>query len=36
MLPFINKTLLITGVMGSFGNVELRSFLRTDIGIVII
>ena len=29
---FTNKTLLITGGTGSFGNAVLRRFLRTDIG----
>ena len=29
---FTNKTLLITGGTGSFGNAVLNRFLRTDIG----
>ncbi len=29
---FTNKTLLITGGIGSFGNTVLNRFLRTDIG----
>ena len=29
---FTNKTLLITGGTGSFGNAILNRFLRTDIG----
>lgn len=32
MTPFTNKTLLITGGTGSFGNAVLNRFLRTDIG----
>ncbi len=32
MSLFANKTLLITGGTGSFGNVVLNRFLRTDIG----
>ncbi len=32
MNPFTNKTLLITGGSGSFGNAVLRRFLDTDIG----
>mgnify|MGYP002587672667 FL=1 len=32
MSKFTNKTLLITGGTGSFGNAVLNSFLRTDIG----
>ena len=32
MLLFTNKTLLITGGTGSFGNAVLNRFLRTDIG----
>ena len=32
MGPFTNKTLLITGGTGSFGNAVLNRFLRTDIG----
>ena len=32
MLTFTNKTLLITGGTGSFGNAVLNRFLRTDIG----
>ena len=32
MSLFTNKTLLITGGTGSFGNVVLNRFLRTDIG----
>ena len=32
MLSFTNKTLLITGGTGSFGNAVLNRFLRTDIG----
>ena len=32
MSLFINKTLLITGGTGSFGNAVLNRFLRTDIG----
>lgn len=30
-MPFFNKTLLITGGTGSFGNAVLRRFLNTDI-----
>ena len=32
LLMFTNKTLLITGGTGSFGNAVLNRFLRTDIG----
>ena len=32
MSLFTNKTLMITGGTGSFGNVVLNRFLRTDIG----
>lgn len=32
MSPFTNKTLLITGGTGSFGNAVLNRFLSTDIG----
>ncbi|MBQ8228021.1 MAG: polysaccharide biosynthesis protein [Clostridia bacterium] len=32
MIDFTNKTLLITGGTGSFGNAVLNRFLRTDIG----
>ncbi len=32
MTPFTNKTLLITGGTGSFGNAVLNRFLSTDIG----
>ena len=32
MSIFANKTLLITGGTGSFGNAVLNRFLRTDIG----
>lgn len=32
MSPFTDKTLLITGGTGSFGNAVLKRFLRTDIG----
>ena len=32
MSSFTNKTLLITGGTGSFGNAVLNRFLRTDIG----
>lgn len=32
MLNFTNKTLLITGGTGSFGNAVLNRFLKTDIG----
>ena len=32
MSLFTNKTLLITGGTGSFGNAVLNRFLRTDIG----
>ena len=32
MRPFTNKTLLITGGTGSFGNAVLNRFLETDIG----
>lgn len=32
MTVFKDKTLLITGGTGSFGNVVLNRFLRTDIG----
>ncbi len=32
MSLFKNKTLLITGGTGSFGNAVLNRFLRTDIG----
>ena len=32
MKKFTNKTLLITGGTGSFGNAVLNRFLRTDIG----
>ena len=32
MSPFTNKTLLITGGTGSFGNAVLNRFLKTDIG----
>ena len=32
MNTFTNKTLLITGGTGSFGNAVLNRFLRTDIG----
>ena len=32
MFQFTNKTLLITGGTGSFGNAVLNRFLRTDIG----
>ena len=32
MTPFTNKTLLITGGTGSFGNAVLNRFLRSDIG----
>lgn len=32
MITFTNKTLLITGGTGSFGNAVLNRFLRTDIG----
>lgn len=32
MTPFTNKTILITGGTGSFGNAVLNRFLRTDIG----
>ncbi len=32
MKPFDNKTLLITGGTGSFGNAVLRRFLNTEIG----
>ena len=32
MKEFANKTLLITGGTGSFGNAALRRFLKTDIG----
>ena len=32
MYHFTNKTLLITGGTGSFGNAVLNRFLRTDIG----
>ena len=32
MSVFKDKTLLITGGTGSFGNAVLNSFLRTDIG----
>ena len=31
MTPFTDKTLLITGGTGSFGNAVLRRFLDTDI-----
>lgn len=32
MSAFTNKTLLITGGTGSFGNAVLNRFLKTDIG----
>lgn len=32
MSQFANKTLLITGGTGSFGNAVLNRFLKTDIG----
>ena len=32
MSAFTNKTLLITGGTGSFGNAVLNRFLQTDIG----
>ena len=32
MSLFANKTLMITGGTGSFGNAVLNRFLRTDIG----
>ena len=32
MSPFTNKTLMITGGTGSFGNAVLNRFLNTDIG----
>lgn len=32
MSLFENKTLMITGKIGSFGNVVLNRFLKTDIG----
>ena len=32
MSLFTNKTLLITGGTGSFGNAVLNRFLKTDIG----
>jgi len=32
MITFNNKTLLITGGTGSFGNAVLNRFLKTDIG----
>ena len=32
MNPFTNKTLMITGGTGSFGNAVLNRFLKTDIG----
>lgn len=32
MLLFTNKTLMITGGTGSFGNAVLNRFLKTDIG----
>ena len=33
MSPFTNKTLMITGGTGSFGNAVLNRFLNTDIGL---
>lgn len=32
MSTFTNKTLMITGGTGSFGNAVLNRFLKTDIG----
>lgn len=32
MSLFADKTLMITGVTGSFGNAVLNCFLQTDIG----
>ena len=32
MSQFMDKTLMITGGTGSFGNAVLNRFLRTDIG----
>lgn len=32
MSLFVNKTLMITGGTGSFGNAVLNRFLKTDIG----
>lgn len=35
MSLFKNKTLLITGGTGSFGNAVLNRFLKTDIGEIV-
>ncbi len=36
MSLFTNKTLMITGGTGSFGNAVLNRFLKTDIGEMIV